>query len=68
MITLYTTGCPQCKVLEKMLNDKGITYGVVNDEQVMIDMGFTSAPMLTIDGKVYTFKEAMAWLRENNDD
>ena len=68
MITLYTTGCPQCTVLEKMLNDKGITYGVVNDEQVMIDMGFTSAPMLTIDGKVYTFKEAMAWLRENNDD
>lgn len=59
MAILYTTNCPKCKVLEKLLNDKNISYKVVSDENVMIEKGFMSAPMLEIDGNALTFSQAM---------
>ena len=65
MVTLYTTGCPRCKVLEAKLNEAGITFGVVNDPQKIMEMGFTTAPIMTVDGTVYTFKEAINWIGAN---
>ena len=62
MITLYTTGCPKCKVLEQKLKAKGIVYGVVRDEKVMMDMGFASAPILTVDGEPMDFMTAIEWI------
>ena len=40
MITLYSTGCPQCSVLKKKLEAKGIKYTENNDEQQMLSMNF----------------------------
>ncbi len=65
MVTLYTTGCPRCKVLEAKLDEAGITYGVVNDPQKIMEMGFTTAPIMTVDGTVYSFKEAINWIGAN---
>ena len=65
MVTLYTTGCPRCKILEAKLDEAGIKYGVVNDVDKMIEMGFKSAPAMTVDGTVYTFKEAIDWIGAN---
>lgn len=59
MATLYTTDCPKCKVLEKVLSDKNIAFQTVTDLDVMMSKGFMSAPMLECDGQVYTFSEAM---------
>lgn len=64
MITLYSTGCPKCRVLEKKLEAEEIKYTKVEDENVMIEKGFMSAPMLDVDGKVMNFKEAVDWLGE----
>lgn len=62
MITLYSTHCPKCNVLEKKLNIKKLKYTLVEDENLMVEKGFLSAPMLEVDGKVMTFKEAIDWL------
>lgn len=63
MITMYTTHCPQCKVLEKMLNDKKIEYTQVTDIDTMKSKGIQSVPYLEIDGVLKNFKESMEWIR-----
>ena len=35
MITLYSTGCPKCQVLEKKLNNEGIGFSISNDIDVL---------------------------------
>lgn len=62
MITLYSTHCPQCKALEMKLNKKKIEYVICDDENKMKELGFTSAPMLDVDGTTYTFANAIKWV------
>lgn len=64
MITLYTTHCPQCAVLESRLNKAGIEFNVCDDEQVMLAKGFQSAPMLEADGQVLNYAQALTWIGE----
>lgn len=61
-VVLYTTHCPQCRVLKQQLDNKNIEYTEVTDEKVMIEKGFTSAPMLEVDGTVKSCREAFQWL------
>jgi len=62
LITLYSTHCPKCNVLEKKLNIKKLEYTLVEDEDLMVEKGFLSAPMLEVDNQLLTFKEAIEWL------
>lgn len=64
MITLYSTGCPQCEILKKKLVAKGISYTENNDEQQMLSMNFTIVPVLEVDGKQMRFSEAVKWINE----
>lgn len=64
MVTLYTTHCPKCKVIEKKLAQKDIQYVEVADVQKMTQLGFHSAPVLEVDGRIYNFKEANTWINE----
>ena len=61
MITLYSTGCPKCKILEKQLNKNKIEYKLVTDKDEMINKGFTSAPKLEINGKILDYVDAVRW-------
>lgn len=61
-VILYSTGCPQCRVLGSKLDAAGVQYSVVSDEEEMIAKGFSSAPMLEIDGDVMNAQEAFHWL------
>lgn len=61
--TLYSTGCPKCNVLKKKLDEAGIEYDVVDDQDLMISMGFKSVPVLRVGEKDYDFSEAVAWIR-----
>ena len=63
-VTLYSTGCPQCNVLKKMLSKKGISFEVNNDLQEMKNLGFKSAPMIKMDDQILNFKQAFKWLNE----
>lgn len=66
MVIMYTTHCPQCKVLEKMLDDKKIEYTQITDINTMKSKGVRSVPYLEIDGALKNFKESMEWIRNAN--
>lgn len=63
MITLYSTHCPKCKVLELKLNQKKINYDMIDDPDAVVNFGkennILSAPILDIDGKIYDFSNAI---------
>lgn len=63
-VILYTTHCPKCKVLEAKLKQRAIDFEIIDDEKVMIDKGFMSAPMLEVDEKVMDFSAAINWIKE----
>lgn len=62
MITLYTTGCPKCRILTKKLKDKNIAYMEVTDVDEMLKMGMSEVPVLEVDGKRMSFGEAVKWV------
>ena len=61
-VTLYSTHCPRCIVLEEKLEDAEIEYTLVEDQSVMEEKGFLSAPMLDVDGEVMDFSKAVKWI------
>lgn len=63
-VILYTTHCPKCKVLEAKLGQKNIDFELIDDEQVMINKGFMSAPMLEVDNEIMDFSGAINWLKK----
>lgn len=63
-MVLYTTGCPRCEMLEKLLNDKGMKYEVCTDKDVMSGKGFETVPMLEVDGKTMNYKDAVRWVNQ----
>jgi len=64
MITLYSTNCPKCNVLEQKLNSANIDFNVSNDIENLIKKGFREAPILEIDDQYLNFSEAIKWIRE----
>lgn len=62
MVTLYSTHCPKCMVLETKLKQNNIEFNIETDTKKMIEKGFTSAPMLEADDRLMDFGEAIKWL------
>ena len=67
MVVLYTTSCPQCRVLETKLRNKNIEFSIVDDVSVMEEKGFMSAPMLEVDGEVMNFTEGNNWINQQGE-
>lgn len=65
-VTLYTTHCPRCMVLEKKLKSKNIDYVENTDVDLMIGKGIMTVPILEVDEKQLNFKEANEWLNNYN--
>lgn len=63
-IILYSTGCPQCKVLKAKLDAKSIEYDMVTDVQAMIGKGITATPCLEINSELMNFKTAVDWVNQ----
>lgn len=63
-VIFYSTHCPKCKILEKKLADKNISYQEINDVDIMIEKGYMQVPMLEVDGKSMNFIEANKWINE----
>lgn len=62
MIKLYSTNCPKCRILETKLKQQNIEFEVIDDEDLMVNKGFKSAPKLEINGQILDFPEAMTKL------
>ena len=60
---LYSTGCPNCKMLEHLLDRFGIDYEMHTDPEEMKALGFQSAPMLQAEGKTMNFVTAVKWVQ-----
>lgn len=71
-VTLYSTGCPKCKVLKKKLEAANINYTEVTDTdkiyQICNSTGFDSVPIIAIeDGHILDFNRAIAWVKQVGD-
>ena len=66
-ITLYSTHCPRCCVLEKKLQQKNISYEEVNDVEIMKEKGYLTVPILEVDGKSMDFKAANDWINSQEE-
>lgn len=63
MITMFSTNCPKCKVLEQKLKAKNVNFEVNTDVDAMIAMGIHSAPALKIDeNPIMDFMQAIKWI------
>ena len=62
-VVFYSTHCPQCKVLEQMLQRKNVQYEECNDTEEMDRLGIRAVPQLGVDDKILNFQEAMQWVR-----
>lgn len=63
-VILYEHGCPKCKILKMKLDQNGIQYETVNDVEIMKKKGFKEAPKLEVGEVIYSFKEAIDWIKE----
>lgn len=63
-VVLHSTHCPKCKVLETKLQEKNIAYTENNNVELMTQKGFTTVPILEVDGVIYDFKAAIKWIGE----
>ena len=59
MVTLYSTGCPNCRLLKEKLDRFGKQYETVTDTSIMKEKDIYTVPALEIDGEIYSFKEAL---------
>lgn len=64
MVTLYSTHCPKCVIIEKKLAQKNIEYKENNDIDKMLEMGLQSVPWLEVDGQMMDFNQANKWINE----
>jgi glutaredoxin-related protein len=64
MVTLYSTHCPRCRVLETKLTQKNIEFNVVTDINKMESLGIQSVPILEVDDKLLNFTDAVAWVNK----
>lgn len=62
MVTLYSTGCPRCRVLKQKLDAKQIAYEVVDSIDKMESLGIESVPVLSVDGELLQFIPAVEWV------
>ena len=65
-VILYSTGCARCKALKMKLEKMGIPFKLNEDKdgKNIINLGRSQAPILSIDGQLYSFEEAVKYLNE----
>lgn len=62
-IILFTSpGCKNCLVIERLLMQKGLPYFKETDVSKIIELGYTSAPILKINKEIHDFNSARAFL------
>lgn len=64
-VVLYTIGCSNCLILEKMLKDKDIKFLKVSDMETIKEKlpNVMSMPILEVDGVIMKFNTAKEWIK-----
>ena len=58
-VVMYSTGCPKCKILKKKLDEKKVVYEEETDVEKMKSKGIYRVPVLEVDGKLFSYSEAV---------
>ena len=64
MIILYTTHCPKCNILMTKLDEKNIDYLICENTKTMTTLGFTTVPVLEVEGQFLEFIAAVDWVNQ----
>lgn len=66
MIKFYTSHCPKCKVLKKLMDDKNIEYEEIDDENIYLEIAeknnIISMPFAEINERVVNTKELQNYI------
>lgn len=63
MIKLYKLdGCVCCEILELKLKEKNIPYQSTLDWTEIEGAGFSSAPVLDVNGELMNYSKAIQWV------
>ncbi len=65
-VTLYSNGCPKCRVIESKLLAKNVPFEKSQDFDRLMKEGKQSLPFLEVDGELLDFVTANQWV--NNKD
>lgn len=61
-IILYTIHCPACNVLEKKLKSKNISFEIVDDEEILNKLNIVNFPVMSLNGSLLSYREAIEWI------
>lgn len=62
-MTLYTTHCPKCTILEKKLKAKNLQFEICEDPTAMQEKGIESVPVLEMsDGTMLDYFSAVKYV------
>ena len=68
MVTLYSTNCPKCRVLETKLKQLNIDFTVETDADTVTNVGrsqgILSAPILKVGDEYFDFSNAIKYLKD----
>ena len=71
MIKFYTSHCPRCKVLKILMENNGMEYIEIDDENVYMPIAkenkILSMPFAEIDGVMYGGKELQKYIVEKGE-
>lgn len=71
MIKFYTSHCPRCKVLKMLMDNNGMEYIEIDDDNVYMPIAkenkIFSMPFAEIDGVVYGSKELQKYIVERGE-
>ena len=71
MIKFYTSHCPRCKVLKMLMENNGMEYIEIDDENVYMPIAkenkILSMPFAEVNGIVYGSKELQKYIVEKGE-
>lgn len=71
MIKFYSSHCPRCNVLKMLMNNNGMEYIEIDDENIYMPIAkenkILSMPFAEIDGVIYGSKELQKYIVEKGE-
>ena len=61
-IILYTIGCTKCDILKEKLENKNIIFNIIDDENILRELGFDKFPKLSVNGNIMDYPDAVKWV------
>ena len=64
----YSNNCPRCRVLKKIMDEKGMEYTLISDIDIIYDVAekanINSMPFAEVDGKILSTTELQEYINK----